>query len=173
MKSIGKSVGLVFMALLFMANPLIASDDDSLDENDLVGHWTFNDGSGLIADDSSGYSMTGNLMAATGGDLPSWILDGIDGTALHFDGTDYVTIPESGSAYDFGLSGFSLAAWVRYATLGAAEYMIVGKHSAGYTNGYFLDVGHNWDPIGNANRLDFFSDDATHILSKELYDDQQ
>jgi hypothetical protein len=49
------------------------------EEEGLVGHWKFNDGSGLYAIDSSGYNITGRLMNG-----PSWTTQG----ELSFDGND-------------------------------------------------------------------------------------
>jgi hypothetical protein len=58
----------------------------------LVGEWRFDDGSGTVARDTSGSSLDG--MLGTGDDRPAWIA-GVDGTALHFDGNDAVTVPNS------------------------------------------------------------------------------
>lgn len=162
-------------ALLLAATTCVASADDALmPDPSLVGHWTFDEGTGLLAADASGNGRPGTLMAAPGGAIPTWIADGIHGAALHFDGSGYVDIAGTASEFNFGTGGFSLAAWVRYGTLEAWEYMIVGKHSGGYTNGYFLDVGRDWDPVGNANRLDFyFHDDPTRVLTSGTYDDQR
>ncbi|MGA1839027.1 MAG: LamG domain-containing protein [bacterium] len=94
-------------------------------------------------------------------------------SALRFDGSGYVDLANTVSL-NFGASGFILAAWVRYSTLGTGEYMIISKHSAGFTNGYFIDVGRNWDPAVNTNRLDFyFNRDGTRIVTPYTYDDNQ
>jgi hypothetical protein len=58
----------------------------------LAGYWSFDEGSGSIAYDSSGNGNTGTLMNG-----PQWV-EGVRGTALEFDGTnDYVRIPHSSS----------------------------------------------------------------------------
>ncbi len=58
-----------------------------LDQQDitsgLVGHWTFDDGSGAVAADSSGSGRDAEVLS---GD-PEWV-DGVKGTALLFDGED-------------------------------------------------------------------------------------
>lgn len=137
----------------------------------LVGHWNFDEGAGTTAADASGNGRVGSLQAASGGNAPSWTA-GVNGGALHFDGSGYVDMANTASAYNFGAGGFSVAAWVRYGTLNDAEYLIAGKHDAGYTNGFFLSVGRN--AAGNANKLDFyFNHDSTRIVTPSSYDDNQ
>jgi len=60
----------------------------------LVGDWRFNEGSGNNAFDASGFANHGTLGAAPNN--PTWIA-GSFGTALHFDGDDFVAIPNSPS----------------------------------------------------------------------------
>ena len=56
---------------------------------DLVGHWTFDEGQGTTAYDSSGNDHHGTLQ----GD-PQWVT-GYIGGALELDGTDdYVEVPD-------------------------------------------------------------------------------
>ena len=133
---------------------------------DLIGHWTFDEGSGTIAADSSGNNKTGTLLAAPGGVLPAWIGNGISGGALHFGGTGYVEMANTASAYDFGAGGFSVSAWVRYGTQSAGDNIIAAKHSGGVTNGYFLS---------DTNRkLSFYFDhDSTRVLTPTYYDGNQ
>lgn len=58
---------------------------------DLVAHWNFNEGSGSIAHDTSGNNNNGTING------PAWT-NGIEGSALRFDGIDdYVEIPHSPS----------------------------------------------------------------------------
>ena len=56
---------------------------------DLVGYWTFDEGSGTIAYDSSGNGLDGTL----NGDH-QWVLGQVGG-ALEFDGDDSVEIPHN------------------------------------------------------------------------------
>jgi len=56
---------------------------------DLVGYWTFDEGSGTIAYDSSGNGLDGTF----NGD-PQWVVGQVGG-ALEFDGDDSVEIPHS------------------------------------------------------------------------------
>jgi len=70
---------------------------------DLIGHWTFDEGAGTVAADSSSYGNDGTL----GGD-PQWV-DGILGGALELDGNDdYVAI--DGIADDLTANTFTVTA---------------------------------------------------------------
>jgi len=71
----------------------------------LVAHYTFDEGSGTTAGDSSGSGNTGTL---TNG--PTWTTGQIGG-ALQFDGVnDYVNAGDNGTA-DIGTSNFSISFW--------------------------------------------------------------
>lgn len=61
---------------------------------DLVGDWRFNEGSGNSAFDASVFGNHGTLGAAPNN--PTWTA-GSFGSALHFDGDDFVAIPNSPS----------------------------------------------------------------------------
>ncbi|MHC4268534.1 MAG: M6 family metalloprotease domain-containing protein [Planctomycetota bacterium] len=68
-------------------------DDDcnpaTPDTTGLVGHWTFDEGSGQTIGDSSGNNLNGTLGASSSSELsdPTWGV-GISGGALSFDGVD-------------------------------------------------------------------------------------
>lgn len=73
----------------------------------LVGHWTFDEGAGFTASDSSGNGRTGTIAG------PGWSwIPGKFGSALHFAGTDQVTIPGLPQATD----SYSVAAWTYFAS---------------------------------------------------------
>ncbi len=73
---------------------------------DLVAHYTFDEGSGTIAEDSSGNGINGTLVNG-----PAWIT-GKNGKALNFDGTDdYVNIAAN-SAFD-SLNEITVTAWIK------------------------------------------------------------
>jgi len=70
----------------------------------LVGHWKFNEKSGIIANDSSRYRNTGTLVGAT--HLPVWVEKGIK-----FDGVDdYVSSSSILSNYTIG--EYTVSVWV-------------------------------------------------------------
>ena len=86
----------------------------------LIAWWKLDDGSGNIAADSSGNAHNGTLLGDT-----SWV-DGIDGTALAFDGDgDYVDI---GKAPDFDITRqITISAWIKVNAFDREWQTIVAK----------------------------------------------
>src|SRR6266478_856977 len=83
----------------------------------LVGYWSFNDGVGTKAGDSSGFGNTGTL-ATDGSALPTWTT-GKFGKALAFDGINsagsYVDVAGGGAISK--LSGaMTVCAWIKKST---------------------------------------------------------
>lgn len=80
----------------------------------LVGHWKFDEGSGQIAYDSSGYGNDGQLgsTAITDQNDPKWVEDPNRGWCLDFDGGDYVKTEETTNGLDFAPHSFSASAWI-------------------------------------------------------------
>ncbi len=73
----------------------------------LVGHWSFDEGSGIIAHDVSGNGNHGSLQHG-----PTWTT-GIIGGALDLDGTDdYVIVPDSPSL-DITGQALTFMAWIQ------------------------------------------------------------
>ncbi|MDY6766441.1 MAG: LamG domain-containing protein [Candidatus Nanohaloarchaea archaeon] len=79
----------------------------------MVGFWSFDEGSGQYANDSSRYTNNGTRGASTASESadPSWTGNGIHGSALDFDGSDdNVTVPDTASLDIDG--NITVAAWV-------------------------------------------------------------
>src|SRR3990170_7792517 len=75
-------------------------------DSSLVGHWKFDEGSDIVAADSSGRGNTGTLV-----NNPAWV-DGKYGKSLDFNGID--TYVELNDTLDFtGTSPFSITIWVK------------------------------------------------------------
>jgi hypothetical protein len=78
----------------------------------LVGHWTFDEGSGTAAADSSGHNNHGEVM----GDA-QWVAGGKVGGALSFDGVDDIVVVSQNSGlpiYNNGTdNAYSVALWVK------------------------------------------------------------
>ncbi len=96
----------------------------------LVGHWTFNDGSGTTLTDYSGNDFDGTLMngsATWGGGLPTWSMDryGNAGGALMFDEGAHVVIPYNAS---LNPATMSISVWVNAAEI-LENNRFMGLHS--------------------------------------------
>ena len=96
----------------------------------VVGLWHFDEGSGIVAHDSSGYGNNGQL-GSTPHD-PSWVA-GKFGSALHFDGDDWVQVPSSTSLSPNG--SITLEAWVKI-------------DSYGQPGVYIIPVISKWNDVG-------------------------
>jgi hypothetical protein len=77
----------------------------------LAGWWSFDEGIGTVASDSSGNGNTGTIYGAT------WV-SGTYGQALSFGGaSDYVQVPDSTSLRDAGNSNRTIEFWAKFTTL--------------------------------------------------------
>lgn len=132
----------------------------AVNDTGLVGHWTFDDGSGTTATDRSGNGNNGTL---TNG--PTWTTGQVGG-ALSFDGVnDSVNVgdPVSG-ILDFGTGNFSISLWAK--TTDPTHFkMLISKHTVpgnpGASGvGYEIAVPNN-DPT----RLMFFYTDVATTAS--------
>ncbi|MAF12338.1 hypothetical protein CMK11_17975 [Candidatus Poribacteria bacterium] len=127
--------GMTGVALMAM---LTISAYAKIDAGTVAGAWLFDEGSGDVASDSSG---NGNDGALTGGvewvDGPSGAL----GSALRFDGSGFVGIPDSDSL-DM-TDSTTVTFWVRsekpMADMWADRQVVVGKHYLEYEVGIYMD----------------------------------
>lgn len=74
-------------------------------DSSLVGWWPLDEGAGATAGDSSGLGNNGTLQGS-----PTWVA-GIAGSALLFDGTNYVRIGDQASLE--GMSQVTVEAWIQ------------------------------------------------------------
>jgi len=88
----------------------------------LVGYWSFDEGSGIIANDTSGNGNDGLLINS-----PAWVT-GISGSALNFSGTNYV---DCGNAASLHVQNYTLAAWIEPSSILDSEYRIVSNGAWG------------------------------------------
>ena len=109
---------------------------------DLLGYWSFNEGSGNIAADSSGNGRDGTL---EGG--PSWVAGQLAG-ALEFDGSDdYVG---TGDSFLSNLGQFTIALWVAGDPSGASRTGLVGQNDCvefGFISSNTIQI---WTPGGGS-----------------------
>ena len=116
----------VFVLMSFVGSAVAASDEV------LVLH--FDEGSGTIARDSSGYGNDGTIYGAT------WV-DGKYGEALSFDGIDdYIEVPDSDSL-DI-TDAITIEAWVKPSP---GDYRTIV--SKGYLESYALRIARDSEPI--------------------------
>ena len=111
----------------------------------LVGHWKFNEKSGIITNDSSRYHNTGTLTGAT---LPKWgekgiIFDGVD---------DYVDAGNDISVREIG--NLTVAAWV-YSNSVIGNKNILGKDNS---------AGRGWTFRFTGNVLQLETDGSVNVV---------
>src|SRR6266540_787980 len=113
-------------------------------QDELVGHWKLDEGSGIIVADSSANGNNGTLTNGT-----AWVSGWIS-NALSFDGVDdYVEVPNSSN---LGITAdITLAAWIKRATLGNYG-AVVSKTDGNSICDYDLYF------VGGANTLHFYAD---------------
>lgn len=93
----------------------------------LVGWWSFDEGTGTVAKDSSGNANDGTIYGAT-------LVDGKYGKALSFDGVDdYVEVADSRT---LNVSVFTITAWVKLSSYSEFACPIVDRASV--DGGYAL-----------------------------------
>jgi len=91
----------------------------------LIGWWKFDEGTGDVAYDSSGYGNDGTIYGAT------WVAGKIGG-ALSFDGDDdYIFVSNSASLNEMS-DDITLSAWVKFNTIGSGvNSRILSKDNGG------------------------------------------
>ncbi len=137
---------------------------------DLIGWWKFDEASGNIAYDSSGYNHHGNLFGG-----PVYVPGKIN-SALSFDGTDdYVQLPNLGS-----FSSFTIEGWLKAtgdSLIGSIGYnTFIDGPGSGYrrllysTGGKMLaqmGAGNHWStnivPRGQWNHIVYVYNSQTNI----------
>jgi hypothetical protein len=116
---------------------------------DMIGYWTFNDGSGSTAKDSSVNANDGTVIIGGSGSqtttTQAWS-NGISGEyagSIKVDGTDdYIQVPDS-SILDINQSGWTISAWINpsgFYTGSCLGNLIVGKGSDNVAGFYALMI---------------------------------
>jgi len=128
----------------------------------LVAHWTFDEDSGNIVSDSSGFGNNGTVYGAT------WTTGAVDG-ALEFDGIDdYVQIPDNSSPPPVHLSNLSdgsISIWFKFDHVptgnGIAPIFYYGANDPcenmpdAANQGLVIEVGHS--PIHLGSKRIYFT----------------
>jgi len=117
---------LIVISLMF-----IIQADAKIDPETIAGLWVFNEGSGKVAEDSSGNGYDGELKKN-----PKWA-DGKYKKGLEFFGGNYVELLDSAEGLPFGgVEPFSVTAWVKNSAGGT----IIGKFNGGVIGAYIVAV---------------------------------
>jgi hypothetical protein len=93
----------------------------------LVGWWTFNEGSGTLAGDSSGNGYNGIIYGAA-----TWVT-GVYGDALKFNGDgngNYGSV-DIGNVLNMGTSSFSISLWVNLNNVTSRAFCVIKGHVDG------------------------------------------
>ena len=119
-------ISFVFVSGLTLTDPAQA---------ELVAWWRLDEGSGMMAFDSSG---NGNDASFEGS--PAWVEDGKFGKALKFDGSsDYLAVPDSESL-DINADQLSIAAWINGEDWPAANHIVRKIADTGTGSIYMIRV---------------------------------
>jgi len=115
----------VFCVLAFQLLALPFSLHNSSLDYGLVGHWTFNEGGGTVASDSSGLA---NFASFT--NTPSW-LNGIIGSAINFK-TSSALVIQTDSPFPVGTNARTVTAWICVTNrVSGAAIFSYGQQSSG------------------------------------------
>jgi len=116
----------------------------------LVGHWTFDEGAGLTANDSS----ASNFDATLAGNA-AWSASGKFGGALDLTAGGFAT---AGNVLDL-TGSFTVSAWVN--TTSTQGMTPVASHDQGFANGYFLAISNVGDGAGGSTGQAHFYQKST------------
>ncbi|MFA5771798.1 MAG: PQQ-binding-like beta-propeller repeat protein [Thermoplasmata archaeon] len=134
-------------------------------ETGLVAKWSFDEGTGTTAVDSSGNNNNGTINGAT------WV-DGVSGKALRFDGVnDYVEIPQSSTLNVGGASGsYSIGFWMKANATPSGVRWIITK----YPNGQYIQpypISISIDSSGKVTTAVFDSQDSNYSTGTTVVTD--
>ena len=135
LKAVAFRVSLLTGLVILFAGAFVVPSADSIDLNQgLVGYWNFDECSGSIAHDNSGYGNNGTIYEAT------WATGGISGCALHFDGSnDYVDCGNDASLQITG--NMTVVAWIKIGQQGRLNPIAIkGTDASPAGNGWYLWV---------------------------------
>ena len=121
----------------------------------LVAAYSFDEGTGTTANDSSGQGNTATLNNGV-----AWVA-GQHGKAASFDGVnDYITIPNSASTNISG-SALTLSMWINPQPLAGGDSVIIGKFWNTTQSSPYYQYGLE---LGGGNRTDFYVGTASGPL---------
>ncbi len=106
--------------------------------SDLIGWWNFDEGTGSVAKDSSGYGNDGTIVGATRVDG----IPGAGGKALEFNGSNNRVDFASGTTQEIlnGTPAITLTAWVNQHELAESQKVIIGIPIHNSLNAFGLEL---------------------------------
>jgi len=132
--------------------------DITITDPNLIGWWTFDAGTGNTVIDLSGYGNDGTL----GGDPQK--VDGIVGTALELDGSDYVTI--DGVVDDIINENITLSAWIKTTQAGEGNVFASNDSSSSHPLMFGVQSGNPFVNDGGDTQFPpAVNDDQWHMIT--------
>jgi hypothetical protein len=132
----------------------------------LVGWWSFDDGSGLVARDASGKSVNAEFTGSV-----SWGQDNERGSILLFDGTEavpeYVFIDGA-----FNLPVYTMTVWFRVDRATGDQQDVLSAYATGVRHGILLEVRTD-GVLRYLHRYPLGTGGGTNIYTTTRYDDGQ
>jgi len=119
---------ILLLLVLPLANAAIAG------RATLIGWWTFDEGAGNIAADSSGQGNDGTL-----GGTPQWVAGNLGG-ALELSGDDYVAI--DGVVDDITSTDITLSAWIQSTQTGQGDVIAANNSASSHPLEFYIDGGY-------------------------------
>ena len=103
----------------------------AVDDPNLIGHWTLDDGTGTVAKESTGKGVDGTIFGN-----PTWDRAGINGGCLVFDGVDdYIFIDGR-----WKLPEYTMSVWFRSDSAVATARDILSAYERGVQHGILVEV---------------------------------
>ena len=122
---------LICISFIVISLILAGVSNAEIDPKTAAGIWLFDKGKGGIAEDSSENSYDGELKKN-----PVWV-SGKFGTALEFNGSNYVELRNSDEGLPFGgTEPFTITAWVKNQNGGT----VIGKFNGGVIGAYIVVI---------------------------------
>ena len=151
---------LIYLASFILVLALVGTSTAQNIDPDLVGWWTFDEGSGTVAKDTSGKSVDGTFFGE-----PTWGQEGQHRGILLFDGTDdYVFIDGL-----FQVPVYTIAFWFRVDN-GSGQRDIFSAYAVGVVHGILLEMQGD-GTLRYLHRYPLGTGGGTNIYTTTTYDD--
>ncbi|MFO0784534.1 MAG: LamG-like jellyroll fold domain-containing protein [Phycisphaerales bacterium] len=112
----------------------------------IVAHWTFDQIGGATATDSVG-TFNGTLQGSA-----SMVAGGVSGGAVQISSAGNGLVNMGNVLSLTGQQACTITAWVKLAPGSTGSMLAVGKHQAGFLNGYFLGIGTSGSCYGQTGK---------------------